>query len=104
MSQFHHFGVPTKTKQENESYLEDVKLYLTDAETHPYRVEFLRFEDGSPMHADVRNNPHVAFMVEDLAAALEGKNVIIEPFEATEALRVAFIKDNEAVIELMEKI
>lgn len=104
MAQFHHFGVPTKTKQENEMYIEGVKLHLTDPESHPYSVEFLRFEDDSPMHADVINNPHAAFIVEDLAAALEGKNVIVEPFNATETLRVAFIKDNEAVIELMEKI
>ena len=44
------------------------------------------------------------FIVEDLAGALESANVIVEPFEATETLRVAFIKDNEAVIELMERI
>jgi len=104
MAQFHHFGVPTGSKHENEIYIEGAKVYITDAESHRYRVEFLRFEDDSPMHADVINNPHAAFIVEDLGAALEGTNVIIEPFEATETLRVAFIKDNEAVIELMERI
>ena len=104
MAQFHHFGVPSSTRQENEIHIEGAKVYITDAESHPYRVEFLRFEDDSPMHADVINNPHAAFMVDDLAAELEGKNVIIEPFEATETLRVAFIKDDEAVIELMETI
>ena len=104
MAEFHHFGVPTSTKQDNEIHIEGAKVYITDAESHPYRVEFLRFEEGSPMHPDVINNPHAAFMVEDLAAELEGKDVIIEPFEATETLRVAFIKDNEAVIELMETI
>jgi hypothetical protein len=104
MSTFHHFGVPIREKQENETYIEGAKVFITDAESHPYRIEFLRFEPDSPMHADVINNPHAAFMVENLDAALEGQNVIIEPFDATETLRVAFINDNGAVIELMQKI
>ncbi|MCF7957444.1 MAG: hypothetical protein K9M57_03240 [Phycisphaerae bacterium] len=101
---FHHFGVPTTITQSDEVYLEGIKVHLTDPENHPYRIEFLRFESGSPMHAAIQNNAHAAYMVEDLQAALEGKNVIVEPFDATEALRVAFITDGDAVIELMQKI
>ena len=104
MSSFHHFGVPTNTKQENETYLEGAKVYITDPEAHPYKVEFLRFEEGTPMHPDVVNNPHAAFMVDDIAAAMEGKKVIVEPFDATDTLKVAFINDGGAVIELMQNI
>ena len=64
----------------------------------------LRFEENSPMHEDIINKPHAAFIVDDLKTALEGKNVIVEPFDATESLRVAFINDNGAVIELMQNI
>jgi hypothetical protein len=56
------------------------------------------------MHEDVINNPHAAFIVDDLTAALEGKNVIVDPFDATETLKVAFINDKGAVIELMQNI
>ena len=104
MSTFHHFGVPTQTKQDNETYLEGAKVFITDSESHPYKIEFLRFEEDSPMHKDIINNPHAAFMVPDIKAAMEGKNVIVEPFDATESLRVGFINDNGAVIELMQKI
>lgn len=104
MSTFHHFGVPTDAKQDNETYLEGAKVYITDPESHPYRVEFLRFEADSPMHKDIINNPHAAFMVADIEAAMAGKNVIVEPFDATETLRVGFINDNGAVIELMQNI
>jgi hypothetical protein len=104
MSDFHHFGVPVNVKQDNETYIEGAKVFITDPESHPYRVEFLRFEKDSPMHKDVINKPHAAFVVDDLKAAMEGKNVIIEPFDATETLRVAFINDNGAVIELMQNI
>ena len=100
---FHHFGVPVDATQENETYIEGAKVYITDAEVHPFRVEYLRFEADSPMHPDVQTNSHAAFVVDSLDEAMKGQNVIIEPFDATESLRVAFINDNGAVIELMEE-
>ena len=102
-AQFHHFGVPTNEKQPNENYIEGAKVYVTNPEDHPFRVEFLRFEEGSPMPAEVCNGPHAAFLVESLDAALVGQNVIIPPFDATPELRCAFITDGPAVIEVMEK-
>jgi len=101
--EFHHFGVPTSVKNENENYIEGAKVFVSDPESHPYRIEFLRFEEGSPLHESVRTQPHAAFIVPNLDAALEGQNVIIPPFDATDALRVAFVQEKEAVIELMEK-
>ena len=67
-------------------------------------MEFLRFDSDSPMPGDLKNKPHAAFMVDNLEHALQNQNVLIEPFDATETLRVAFIKDGDALIELMEKI
>ena len=100
---FHHFGVPVTDTQENETYLEGAKVSITDPDCHPYRVEYLRFDAGSPMHADVQNHAHAAFMVDDLDAALAGKDVIVPAFDATDTLRVAFINDAGAVIELMQQ-
>lgn len=101
-SEFHHFGVPTSVKSENETYIEGGKVFVTDPESHPYRVEFLRFEDDSPMPEMVKNCPHAAFVVPSIEKAMEGRDVVIEPFNATDTIRVAFIQDNEALIELME--
>lgn len=102
-AEFHHFGVPTAEKHPNANYIEGAKVYVTDPEAHPYRVEFLRFDADSPMAADICNNPHAAFIVPSLDAALAGQNVIVPPFDATDTLRCAFIKDGDAVIELMER-
>lgn len=101
---FHHFGVPTNEKQENETYIEGAGVNVTDSESHPYAVEFLRFDMDSPMPGAVKTKCHVAFKVDDLDAALEGQNIIIEPFNATDALKCAFIMDGDAVIELMQDI
>jgi len=102
MCNFNHFGVPVKVKQDNETYFADLKVFATDPQNHPYKIEYLRFEEGSPMHKDIINNPHAAFMVDDLKAAIEGKNVIVEPFDVTENLQIAFINDQGAIIELMQ--
>jgi hypothetical protein len=103
MAEFHHYGVPTQTKQPNEIYIEAAKVYITDATKHPYKVEFLRFEPGSPMPECCKTRCHAAFLVPNLDQALVGRNVLIPPFDATPELRCAFITDGEAVIELMQK-
>jgi len=103
-SEFHHFGVPTTAQHDNESYVDGAKVHITDPESHPYRVEFLRFDADSPLHEAVRTRPHAAFVVPDLDAALAGQEVIIPPFEPMEGLRCAFIMDGDAVIELMQRI
>jgi len=101
-SQFHHFGVPTDVKADNETFIEGGKVYVTDPESHPYRVEFLRFEPDSPMPEIVMNTPHAAFVVPSIAEAMKGCDVVIEPFDATDTIRVAFIRDGDALVELME--
>lgn len=101
-AKFHHYGVPATVKGKNEVFIEGAGVHVTDPEAHPYRVEFLRFEPDSPMCDEVKNNPHAAFIVDDLDKSLKGQEVIIPPFDATDTLRVAFIVDGPAVIELME--
>jgi hypothetical protein len=100
---FHHFGVPTKTKNENETYIDAGGVYVTDPDQHPYRVEFLRFDGDSCMPKELQTTPHAAYMVDSLEEALKGQEVFIEPFDATDTLRVAFIKDGEALIEVMQE-
>jgi len=102
-AEFHHFGVPTSAEHDNETYIEGAKVHVSDPESHPYRVEFLRFEQGSPLPENVQTRPHAAFIVEDLDAALEGQHVVIPPFDATDVFRCAFIADGDALIELMER-
>ncbi|HUT25683.1 MAG TPA: hypothetical protein VM492_15190 [Sumerlaeia bacterium] len=101
-AEFKHFGVPTSEKQENETYIAGAKVHVTDPDSHPYAVEFLRFEPDCPMPEAVQTRCHAAFRVESLEEALKGQNVIIEPFDATDTLRCAFITEGDAIIELME--
>ena len=104
MAEFHHFGVPTQTRQENETCIEGAKVYVTDPDAHPYRVEFVRCAPGCPMPEIIQTTPHAAFMVDDLAAAVEGQEVVLPPTDVSDSLRIAFIKSGDALLELMQSI
>ena len=101
--QFHHVGIPTTTQRTNEVYLEAGKVHITDAAACPFRIEWLRFEPGSPMPKQLQTTPHVAFMVDDLQKELEGQDVLLEPFSPMEGLTVAFIMHDGAPVELMQE-
>ena len=50
----------------------------------------------------VRTVPHIAFAVDDLNEALTGREILIAPTEPSVGVRVAFILDDGAPVELLE--
>ncbi len=99
---YHHLGVPTSTSREGETYLPDYKMYVTGFEQSPYGIEWMRFEPDSPISELVRTVPHLAFEVDDLEAALEGKEVLVGPTELFPGARMAMIVSDGAPVELLE--
>lgn len=100
--QFDHIGLITTEKKPKETYVAATKVWVTDIPSHPYRVEWLRFEPDSPVKGPVRDQPHVAFQVGSIAEAAKGLKVLIEPFDAGIA-KVGFYQTDEgAVVEFME--
>ncbi|WP_421900627.1 VOC family protein [Maridesulfovibrio sp.] len=99
---FNHLGIPTTERFEGEIDLPHLKMTVSDHENNPYGIQWMRFWEGAQYPDLVKNFPHVAFEVEDLAKELEGKKVIIEPNSPSEGLVVAFIEVNGAPVELME--
>ena len=102
MAEFKHFGVPTGTKMDGMSFLEGGRVWFTEPDASPYKIEFLYFEPDSPMPEALKTKAHAAFAVDDLEAAVAGQNVVIEPFEVFPGLRIAFILKDEALLELMQ--
>ncbi|TFH09288.1 MAG: hypothetical protein E4H08_06100 [Candidatus Atribacteria bacterium] len=99
---FHHIGIPTTEPREGETYSAASKLFITDIDSHPYRVEWLRFEEGSPMPELIQTVPHVAFAVSDLEEAIEGKVVLIPPKVTAAGHTIAFIVEGGAPIEFVQ--
>ena len=104
MKEFSHIGIPSKVTRQGEIHLEDAKLFVTDFNESANKIEWLRFEDGSPMPEQLQTTAHVAFMVDDIDAALAGQEILIEPFEPMEGLKVAFILEDGAPVEFMQEV
>jgi hypothetical protein len=102
MLKYNHLGIPTNTRQSGERYLADFKMYISGYESSQYKIEWMRFEPGCPLPELVQTVPHVAFVVENLAAEIKGKHVIIQPNSPSAGVQVAFIEENGAPIELMQ--
>jgi hypothetical protein len=99
---YHHLGIPTPTPREDETHLPEFGVFVSGFKTSPFGVEWMRFEEDSPLPELVKTVPHVAFEVEDLEAVLEGREVLIEPNSPSEGIRVAFIVHDGAPVEFLE--
>lgn len=102
MLKYHHIGIPTKLKRPGETYLPRFKMYVSGYEESLYKIEWMRFEPDCPLPSLVKDFPHVAFIVDNLAEAIKGKKVIVEPNRPSAGVRVAFIEDNGAPVELLQ--
>jgi hypothetical protein len=103
-SRFDHVGIVTEVEQPEESWVEATRVWVTSPRAHSYNIEFLRFEPDSPVTGPLRTEPHVAYRVDDLDAAIAGHEVVLEPFDAsgTGFCRVAFVSVDGALVEFIE--
>ncbi len=102
MREYHHLGIPTDTKLENEVYLKDFKVYVSGYNDSPYCIEWMRYEPDCPLPELVKTVPHVAFKVDNLDEELKGKDVLIAPNSPSAGVTVAFIVDNGAPVEFLQ--
>ena len=77
-------------------------MYVAGFDTSPYGIEWMRFEPDSPVAELIRTVPHIAFQVDHLEEALEGKEIISEISSPSDGVSVAMILHNGAPIEVME--
>jgi len=104
-SRFDHVGVVTERRQPGESWVESTRVWVTSPRAHPYNVEFLRFEPDSPVEGPLRTQPHIAYRVADVRAALEPHEILAEPFHPApdpDFLTVGFALVEGAVVEFMQ--
>ena len=102
MRTFNHVGFITSEKKEGASFMEGLRVWLTDVSMSPNKIEFLKFEEGSCMPELIQKQSHIAYCVPDLEEALEGCKVLFGPAPVNENLTIAFIEEEGVSIELME--
>ena len=101
---YHHLGIPTNNIMPGEIYLPKFRLFVSGFSESPFGIEWMRYEDGSPVNMLIQTVPHIAFEVTDLDHELSIHNlkVITEPNSPSDGTRVAMIEHNGAPIELIE--
>jgi hypothetical protein len=99
---YHHLGIPTDIPRPGERYLEHLKVHVSGFDTSPYGIEWMRFDPDCPVSELIRTVPHIAFEVDDLDSALQGKNVLSPPGSPSHGVRTAMIVDNGAPVEVIE--
>lgn len=100
--EFDPIGIPTTAKRDGMRFLEPKRLWLTSPADHPYRVEWLWYEDDSREAELVRTLAHVAYRVGSLEDAIAGRRVVAEPFDVFGEVRVAFVEVDGATVEFVE--
>lgn len=100
MRTIHHFGIPTKTPQKGEFFVDGLKVWLTDIDASPNKIEFLRFEPETWMPKLLQEVAHIAYVVDNMEEELKGAKVIVEPMIGDDK-DIAFIEEEGIPIELM---
>lgn len=99
---YHHVGIPTTIEHPGESFIAADGVYASGYFESPFAIEWLRFTADSPLPALIRQVPHVAFVVDDLDRAVMGRELLLAPRSPAPGVRVAFIVDNGAPVELIQ--
>lgn len=99
---YNHIGIPTRERFAGEIDLPHLAITVSDHQNNPFGIQWQRYWDDAPYRELVKTVPHVAFEVDDLATALDGQRVIIEPNSPSRGVLAAFIEVNGAPVELLQ--
>lgn len=98
-----HVGVITNVPVDGEAYNDGLKVHLTDPENHPFKYEFLRFEDGSPLHKRIQTEPHIAIKVDSIEEEVsKATEVLSEEMDCGGGMFIRFADVDGFIFEFTE--
>ena len=93
-AEYMHIGIPVLNKKEGMTYNEDMKFWVSNVDDYDFKIEYLKFEEGTPFPEILSKQPHVAYRVDDLDHyASQAQRIIFGP--AVEKLRNARLCNND---------
>ena len=102
-AEYMHIGIPVTNRQPNMTYNEGAKFWVSCVDDYDYKIEYLKFEEGTPFPEILHRNPHVAYKVDNLEHYIaDADSVICGPMPANDTDRLAFVIKDGAIIELYE--
>ncbi len=100
---FLHVGIPVTNKKPGMVYKEAIKTWMSDAEAHEFKIEYLKYEEGCPFPEYLHKNPHVAYAVPKLEPYMEkADRVVYGPGLSSKGKKMVFVVMDETLFELLE--
>lgn len=100
-----HVGIPILNKKPNMIYNEWGKFWVNESvEEYDYKIEYLKFEEGTRFPEILSKQPHVAYRVDAIEPYIKDSDrVIFGPERLNDNVRLAFVIKDDAIIELYEE-
>ena len=100
-----HIGIPVVNKKPGMVYNEGGKFWVNESvDAYDYKIEYLKFEEGTPFPEILAKQPHVAYKVDNADPYLaDADRIIFGPEALDDNVRLAFIIKDDAIIELYEQ-
>ena len=104
-AEYMHIGIPITNRKPNMTYNEGAKFWVSQVDDYDYKIEYLKFEEGTPFPEEIHRHPHVAYKVDDLEKYVaDADSVICGPMAANaKGDRLAFVWKDGAILELYQE-
>ena len=102
-AEYMHVGIPVLNRKPGMTYNEAMKFWVSDVDDYDFKIEYLKFVEGTPFPEILSKQPHVAYSVDDLDGYMaQAQRVIFGPIDCGPGVRLAFVSWDDAIIELYE--
>lgn len=102
-AEYMHIGIPITNRKPNMTYNDGAKFWVSNVDDYDFKIEYLKFEEGTPFPEAIHRNPHVAYQVDHLEPYIaDADGVICGPMDVGEKDRLAFVWKDGAILELYE--
>ena len=103
-AEYMHIGIPVTNKKPGMTYVEAMKIWISNPDDHEYKIEYVKFEEGTPFPEVMHRAPHVAFKVDDIEKHLKDTDqTIFPPTVVGPGARIAFAIKDGAILEFFEQ-
>lgn len=99
--QYHHFGIHVFEDVPGTRWIPVNNIFLNNPNLHPQKVEWILHPEGT-YEADAVFEPHIAYTVDDIEAAIEGKEIVVPLHEMGGFCQCAFTREDGIQVEYIQ--
>ena len=96
-----HIGIPVLNKKPGMVYNEWGGFWVNESvDAYDYKIEYLKFEEGTRFPEILSKQPHVAYAVDDIEHYIaDADRVIFGPESLGNNVHLAFVVNDDAIID-----